>query len=245
MRPPHPIADATADPNAERNYQYDRMECHASGQPYSLSEEEIKARDGASYTPYPAPPPAAVDAARASTEARRATVQAIRQQTEASIPTCNKGEPPTYTAHSPTPIIHPPAHPALAVECPQCEAIAGIGCSNYKGQQCAPHSARKARIAKTERIARVDQERMAKANATPTPTTQAPTPPPAPAPAGKADARPLTKAEQVLKDVDALLDRYTSGEIIEAAWEASAQRFRANLKRDAEIAERKRCGNND
>jgi hypothetical protein len=30
-----------------------------------------------------------------------------------------------------------------AIECPQCHAAPGEPCRNYKGQRCAPHSARK------------------------------------------------------------------------------------------------------
>ena len=48
MRPPRHIADATADPHAERRYQYERQDCDAHG--------------NSTYVDYPSPPPAAVEA---------------------------------------------------------------------------------------------------------------------------------------------------------------------------------------
>ena len=200
-------------------------ECHGTGlttpqeQP-PVNRPPANGRDFSSYRE----PDDEVKHARQAEESNQAAIRSEAAETRAEIAYAPSERPIVEMQPRMTPTPVPPP-PALAVECPQCNAQPGQRCTNYQGQHCAPHGSRNTAAREARRL---DQGKHPAARPAPTPepatlhnariTTTLSQAAAAFAPQPRPEHKDLNPLEiEVLE----LVRTHSSGVVIDAAWKAA------------------------
>ena len=200
-------------------------QCHGTGLTTTQEQAPVtrppaNGRDFSSYRE----PDDEVKHARQAEESNQAAIRSEAAETRAEIAYAPSERPIVEMQPRMTPTPVPPP-PALAVECPQCNAQPGQRCTNYQGQHCAPHGSRNTAAREARRL---DQGKHPAARPAPTPepatlhnariTTTLSQAAAAFAPQPRPEHKDLNPLEiEVLE----LVRTHSSGVVIDAAWKAA------------------------
>ena len=127
----------------------------------------------------------------------------------------------------PGPQIPAPPDARLSTPCPKCHAEIGDGCTNYKGQNCAPHAGRKATICFADgciaRAVTLTPKPLCAAHALGTAQQPAASEKLAEFPQAQAstEAAPIGDTPTLDAQVEQLVRAHTLGAVLDAAWAAS------------------------